>query len=223
LTEIHHRHRPRIFGYVLQMTDDRDLTEDVFCATFVTIFENLERDRPCGRLPNYLLRSPRSRLMDELQARRRLRTPLPAADTSGVSTPAGAALPADKAAAASELARRVQCALAELPDNLREVIVLRNYEGLDYAAIGKIVGAGDRRSAAGCAMRWRHFVHRQRLAEQRLLPVRDHHPKPGGARRTPTTIWSSPTAVKHCYRKCSRMSGCLPRPSSRFLMASRTS
>jgi RNA polymerase sigma-70 factor (ECF subfamily) len=42
-----------------------------------------------------------------------------------------------------ELTERVRRAVAELPDQLREVVILRLYEGLDYAAIAEVVGAGE--------------------------------------------------------------------------------
>jgi RNA polymerase sigma-70 factor, ECF subfamily len=142
LTELYRRHRPRVFGYALRMTGDRDLAEEIFCATFVTFFENLARYRPCGKLANYLLRIARNRLLDELQARSRLATPLPAPADTGNPTTSNALTP-DEAVAAAELAGMVQRALADLPDHLREVVVLRLYEGLDYAAIGEIVGAGE--------------------------------------------------------------------------------
>jgi RNA polymerase sigma-70 factor (ECF subfamily) len=140
LAELYRRHRPRVFGYVLRMTGDRDLAEEIFSATFMTFFENLDRYRPQGRLANYLFRIARSRLMDELQARGRLARSLPA-DT--LDPPASAALAPDEAAAAAELADRLQRALAELADHLREVVVLRLYEGLDYAAIAEIAGTSE--------------------------------------------------------------------------------
>lgn len=166
LAELYRRHRPRVFGYVLRMTGDRDLAEEIFSATFVTFFENLERYQPCGRLPNYLFRIARSRLMDELQSRNRLRTPLPAPADSSPRTPVSTSLSPDEAAAAAELAVRVQRALTELADHLREVVILRLYEGLDYAAIAEIAGT----SAATVRSRMRYALEALRRSVQ---PVPD--------------------------------------------------
>jgi RNA polymerase sigma-70 factor (ECF subfamily) len=143
LTELYHRHRARVFGYVLRMTGDRDLADEVLAATFVTLLEHLDRYRPSGRLVGYLLRIARSRLMDEFQARKRLGKPLALKQPhSPVELASSTPLP-DEAAASTELAGRVERALADLSEQLREVVVLRLYEGLDYAAIGEIVGAGE--------------------------------------------------------------------------------
>jgi RNA polymerase sigma-70 factor (ECF subfamily) len=144
LTELYHRHRARVFGYVLRMTGNRELADEVLAATFVTFLEHLDRYRPSGRLVGYLLRIARSRLMDELQARKRLGKPLGTLtqSRSPAEPVSGAPLP-DETAAATELAGRVERALADLSEQLREVVVLRLYEGLDYAAIGEIVGAGE--------------------------------------------------------------------------------
>lgn len=144
LTELYQRHRPRVFGYLARMTRDRDLAEEVFCATFATFFENLERYRPCGRLAGYLLRIARNRLLDELKARGRLGTLLASEQENSNPPPPVARAPApDESAATAEMTERVQRALAELPEHLREVVILRLYEGLDYAAVAEIVGAGE--------------------------------------------------------------------------------
>ncbi len=45
--------------------------------------------------------------------------------------------------ASAELAVRAERALMRLPDTLREVVVLRLYEGLDYKAIASIVDVGE--------------------------------------------------------------------------------
>ena len=49
----------------------------------------------------------------------------------------------DEAAAAAELADLAGRAVAALPDHLREVVVLRVYQGLDYATVGEVTGTGE--------------------------------------------------------------------------------
>jgi RNA polymerase sigma-70 factor, ECF subfamily len=142
LAELYRRYRPRVFGYVFHITGERDLAEEVFCATFATFFENLERYQPSGRLASYLLRIARSRLMDELKARGRLSTPFPDESATAPTLRSAAAGPED-AAASAELAERAHRALAELPDHLREVVVLRLHEGLAYADIAEILAVGE--------------------------------------------------------------------------------
>jgi RNA polymerase sigma-70 factor, ECF subfamily len=65
---------------------------------------------------------------------------------------------------------RVQQAVEELPVDFREVIVLRELEGLSYKEIAAVVGV-----PIGTVM--------SRLARgrERLLPLLDAKPAPGGA------------------------------------------
>ena len=103
--------------------------------------------RDGGALPThlaaYLLRIARSRLADEARARARLGTSLAsrARDESSPTEPVDPAPGPAESAAEAEMAGRADRALRELPEHLREVVVLRLYEGLDYAAIGRVVDA----------------------------------------------------------------------------------
>lgn len=142
LVELYSRYRPRVFGYVWRMTNDRELADEVFAATFAAFFENLARYQPRGQLAAYLFQIARSRLSKERAARAKLDTPLPVGDAAGSFSARGDAAP-DELVAAAELADRAKAVLAELPEHLREVIVLRLYDGLDFAAIAEVIGAGE--------------------------------------------------------------------------------
>jgi RNA polymerase sigma-70 factor, ECF subfamily len=143
MVELYHRHRGLVIGYVLRITGDRDLADEVFASTFTAFFAGLPRYQSRGRLAAYLLRIARGRLADEARARVRIGRQLPkwGAEDSAESEPIDFALGPSEAAATSELAGRAGMALQKLPEPLREVVVLRIYEGLDYASIAVIVGA----------------------------------------------------------------------------------
>ncbi len=143
MIELYHRHRGLVIGYVLRMTGDRDLADEVFASTFAAFFAGLPRYRSRGHLAAYLLRIARGRLADEARVRSRLGRRLPDWGTRGAleAEPIDFTLDPSEAAATSELAGRAVLALQKLPELLREVVVLRIYEGLDYASIAAIVGA----------------------------------------------------------------------------------
>jgi len=127
------------------MTGNRDLADEVFASTFAAFFHGLPRYQSRGRLSAYLLRVARGRLADEARARSRLGRRLPnwAQEDAPETEPIDLASGPSELAATSELAGRAATALQKLPGRLREVVVLRIYEGLDYASIAVIVGAGE--------------------------------------------------------------------------------
>ncbi len=131
LLELYARYRPRLMGYLLRQTGDRSVAEDVFQSTFLYFLRNLERYKPCGRLEAYLFRIARSELADERRAARRVREAPP-------RPPQEAAYAPDP-----EIEERVRNALMELSPELREVVILRIYDGMDYATIAEITGVGE--------------------------------------------------------------------------------
>ena len=131
MQELYGRYRPRIMGYALRMTGDRHLAEDVFHATFLYFFQHLERYESRGKLESYLFRIARSALADEKLASRRAREAPP----RGAPPPAYSPDP--------ELEEKVRKAMMDLSPELREAVVLRIYDGLDYAEIAEIAGVGE--------------------------------------------------------------------------------
>ncbi len=133
MERLYRRHRDRIMTFAYRMTGDRSLAEDVFQNTFVYFYEHLEQYAPQGRLSAYLFRIARSLALDALKAGRRdgrLR-----ARVEPVETPVEETDPAP--------ADRAQKALLELPPNLREVVTLRLFEGLEYSKIAEITGTSE--------------------------------------------------------------------------------
>jgi RNA polymerase sigma-70 factor (ECF subfamily) len=145
MVELYTRHRGLVTGYVVRMTGDRELADEVFAATFATFFDHLRGYRSGGQLAAYLLRVARSRLADEVRARGRLGRLLPRAgwDGSPGAEPIDPGPDPGDAAARWELAHRAEQALRRLSGPLREVVVLRLYEALDYATIAEIIGVGE--------------------------------------------------------------------------------
>lgn len=153
---LYRRHAPRLLAYAVRVTGDRDLAEDVVQETFAWFFRNLERYEPQGKLGAYLFRIAHSAATDEAAAARRARKSVDRggpADTSG----------ADNSAEDPTTAARVQAALSGLSPHLREVVVLRLFQGLEYAAIGEATGVSE--ATARSRMRYalaalREVLHR---------------------------------------------------------------
>jgi RNA polymerase sigma-70 factor (ECF subfamily) len=128
---LYRRYRDRIMTFAFRMTGDRSLAEDVFQNTFIYFYEHLEKYDAQGKLAAYLFRIARSLALDGLKAGRRDRQAL--ARIEPVERPTEEPIPADRA----------QKALLELSPQLREIVTLRLFDGLDYARIGEIVGISE--------------------------------------------------------------------------------
>jgi RNA polymerase sigma-70 factor (ECF subfamily) len=108
-----------------------DLCQDVFLRVFLA----RARYRQAGAFSTWLYRIALNAGRDALRRARRGPRPLPEADP-----PAAEGL-AEARCEQQELACAVEGALAELPEALREVLVLRHYEGLSFEEIARLLGA----------------------------------------------------------------------------------
>jgi RNA polymerase sigma factor (sigma-70 family) len=148
LAELYRRYGGRILAYAVRLIGDRDAAEDVVQDVFAHFFRRLEQYRPEGRLASYLFRIAHSRATDEAVERRRRESPPPPRSAQEVDVPE----PAGR--------KRLEQALEALPANLREVVVLRLHQNLDYAGVAAATGV----SEATARSRMRYALEALRVA-----------------------------------------------------------
>jgi RNA polymerase sigma-70 factor (ECF subfamily) len=128
------------------MLGDRQLAEDVTQEVYLRVLRaagrlDTERDpRPWLRTITANLCRDHWRSFGAKVAKRSV--PVDEDPEVAPPLPDGGPTPEDRLVA-GDRAARVQAAIAQLPPDLREVVVLRDYEGLDHASIAAIVGASD--------------------------------------------------------------------------------
>jgi RNA polymerase sigma-70 factor (ECF subfamily) len=112
-----------------------DAVPDLCQEVFLRVYLARARYRPTGAFSTWLYRIALNIGRDALRRHRPLAQPLPAGG------PPAADEPAETRCEQQELAGAVDDALAELPPPLREVLVLRHYEGLGFEEIARLLGA----------------------------------------------------------------------------------
>jgi RNA polymerase sigma-70 factor (ECF subfamily) len=140
----------RLCQRMLGLEDGRDLFQDVFLQVYRSLGELREPEAFRTWLLRITIRLARRRL----EARRRR----PRVELQDVIAPAGA----DPACRQEDLGM-LREALHELPERQREVMLLRHFEGLSYADLGRVLGI--REDAA----RANHYQALRRL-RQKLHP-----------------------------------------------------
>lgn len=128
MTELYRRYAGRLLAYAVRLCGDRDTAEDVVQDVFTHFFRRLEQYRPEGKLSAYLFRIAHSRATDEAVDRRRRAAPLP---------------PPPEPVEADPERARIDQALDGLPPHLKEVVLLRLHQNLDYAAIAYATGVSE--------------------------------------------------------------------------------
>ncbi len=159
------RYESPLVHFCMRMTGSREDAEDLAQETFVRVHRYLNRLTPDAKFSTAIFGMARNLTLNHLRdSKRRGR-----GKTASLSDASGADIPVtDPAAQSDYLARRtemqalIERGLALLSDEHREVIVLREVEGMDYESIAAVLrcrkGTVKSRLARGRAQLRQHIL-----------------------------------------------------------------
>ena len=145
------RYERELYGYLRRYIGDAELAADVFQNTCLAVFTKIKQYEPGRPARPWLYAVATNQAIDAMRRRARRKdsrnVPLLPADDSGGDSAAslfellehGAPGP-DDVAAGGELRQLVRVAVDELPDLLRQVVVLTYFQGLKYQDAAEILG-----------------------------------------------------------------------------------
>jgi RNA polymerase sigma-70 factor (ECF subfamily) len=164
--EIIRRHERRLRIVLLRVLDDTRDVEEAVQDAFVQAWRNVDRYRGEAALFTWLYRIGINAALARTRRKERSVTGLESLETEGAEHVAREVLP-ESAAEAHDLRARVLAALAELPFEQREAVVLRDLAGLSNAEVADALGV----SLAAAKSR----IHRGRLELRDLLEPPEGH------------------------------------------------
>lgn len=133
------RHAPILFGLALRSTGRRDEAEDLVQEIFFKVSRMLDRyDRNSAFRP-WLLQVARNHLIDHHRSRAREKRSTIELDALPYE-PSGHAPSQAADLLRGERQKAVRDAVALLPPKLREAVLLRDVEGLEYEEIAAVTG-----------------------------------------------------------------------------------
>jgi RNA polymerase sigma-70 factor, ECF subfamily len=136
---LYRRYLDRVYGYCFYLLGDHHDAEDVTERTFVAALAAVEGYRDEGAtFRAWLFRIAHNQLANALRSRQRQR----AASLDAVPEPVVHADPAGLVGRAED-ARALRLALERLPDDRRQVVVLRFVDGLSAREIGAVLGRSE--------------------------------------------------------------------------------
>ncbi len=135
------RYRGRLYNFVFRFVGDRETAEDVVQETFLRAFRKRTEYRAIANFSTWLFTIAGNLAKSELRRRKRWRLFSLHRDEesdTGLDLPDESFRP-DKMAESSMADGLIQQAISSLPDNYRQVILLRDVEGLSYQEISDVV------------------------------------------------------------------------------------
>lgn len=152
---------PRLLSVLFRITRDRDAAQDVLQDAFLRAWQNLDRFQARSSFFTWLTRIGINEAYRTVQRSDSAKT-VPLDDGVGARTPSWGNQP-DEVFESREFLAAVDTALAKLPLDYREALVLRDVEGLSTSEAAEVLGIGER------ALKSR--LHRGRMALRAQLDV----------------------------------------------------
>lgn len=133
--ELYARHRGPLYRYFLRGCGDQDVAGELFQDVWTALIRARHRYRPQARFTTWLFRMAHNRLIDHYR-RQRPRGDMPRdLATPGRDDP-------EHRADRRQAADRLLAAIADLPLEQREAIVLKEERGLSLTDIAEVTGVG---------------------------------------------------------------------------------
>lgn len=121
------RHQSFVFGVVLRVVKNRATAEDIAQDTFLRAFKSLEGFRGESQVRSWLYRIANNLALNHVTRSREKPTETVPERSTERSTA--------KTAEQRDLKKALEAAIDELPDDLKQPLVLREYEHLSYEQI----------------------------------------------------------------------------------------
>jgi RNA polymerase sigma-70 factor (ECF subfamily) len=154
--DLYRRHNDAVFRYLLRLCQHRSTAEDVFQEAWGKIVKSRENYRPTAKFSTFLYRVAHNCFIDHVRRNKRHAT---TASAEPDSQPDPSDLPETEVE--RQLARqRLDAALGELPEEQRDVFLLREEAGLSLDEIATVTGS-NRETAKS---RLRYAVNKLRAA-----------------------------------------------------------
>jgi RNA polymerase sigma-70 factor (ECF subfamily) len=140
--KIVNRYKGRLYNFVFRFVGDQETAEDIVQETFLRAYRRRREYRAIANFSTWLFTIAGNLAKSELRRRKRWRLlSLDWDDDAGNGMEiADESLRPDTMAESSMTDMRIQEAIDSLPSNYRQVVILRDIEGLSYQEIAEIVG-----------------------------------------------------------------------------------
>jgi RNA polymerase sigma-70 factor (ECF subfamily) len=136
------RHKQRIYSFIYSKVYDRDISEDVFQDTFIKVIKTLKRGayNEEGKFLPWVMRIAHNLVIDHFRKNNRMPKFSNSGEFSIFSVLSDTALDAEKTIIKEQVERDVRRVIEELPDDQKEVLVMRMYNDMSFKEISEKTG-----------------------------------------------------------------------------------
>lgn len=132
------RHRKKVYTYIFLIIKDQHLAEDIFQDTFIKVIKSLKdgRYRDNGRFLSWVIRIAHNLMIDHFRKEKQLNTiSNDSYETDIFNSRKFSGLTIEDELVNDQITKDVRRLVQELPEDQREVVILRHYCGLSFKEI----------------------------------------------------------------------------------------
>jgi RNA polymerase sigma factor (sigma-70 family) len=136
------RHKQRIYSFIYSKVFDRDVTEDVFQDTFIKVINSLKKGKynEEGKFLPWVMRISHNLVIDHFRKNNRMPKFENNTDFNIFSVLSDSALNAENTIIKGQVASDVRRLVEELPEDQREVLLMRIYRDMSFKEISEQTG-----------------------------------------------------------------------------------
>jgi RNA polymerase sigma-70 factor (ECF subfamily) len=166
------RHKRKIFSSIIVVVKDNQLAEDIFQDTFFKVIQTLKKGQYSeeGKFLPWVIRIARNLIIDHFRRAKKM-PPVPVyINEEGEEISVFNSIACTDDATHSEESRKfkkkIRCLIGELPDDQREVVLMRMYYDMSFKEIADFTGVSIN-TALG-RMRYALFNLKKMIEERRM-------------------------------------------------------
>lgn len=142
LSDLIQRHKQRIYSFIYSKVGDRDVTEDVFQDTFIKVINTLKRGayNEEGKFLPWVMRIAHNLIIDHFRKNNRMPKFENNGDFNIFSVLCDNDLNAERKIIKGQVEEDLRRLILELPEDQREVLVMRLYKDMSFKEISDQTG-----------------------------------------------------------------------------------
>ncbi len=136
------RHQSKIYGFIYSKVNDRDLSDDIFQDTFIKVIKTLKSNsyNEEGKFLPWVMRIAHNLIVDHFRKGKKMPMLRETEEFSVFSILSDNSPTIEGKMITDIIEKDLQNIITELPDDQREVLIMRIYQDLSFNEIAEITG-----------------------------------------------------------------------------------
>lgn len=142
LSTLINRHQSKIYGFIYSKISDRDISDDIFQDTFIKVIKTLKSNsyNEEGKFLPWVMRIAHNLIIDHFRRNKKMPMFRETEEFSIFSIMTDHSLTIENQMISEQVEKDLKKIIQELPDDQKEVLIMRIYQDLSFKEISELTG-----------------------------------------------------------------------------------